>query len=284
MERDIKIQKTILTDNVDTIPAPKTEMVITPRSRSRQVNPSIRVMLNRFKEFFRDDLIGHIGKREPDFRAITVGGYGLKTLIETKHKMYGKVQTTDFDITVSTHRSKMTPTEIYTYWINRLYAFIETQSKPTDFKLDVVNFGRQKIPVMGFTRYYVIMVKYQGEDFTDVVISNMKITPSMIDEQTSIAAGIPVKTEEHYLDEFLRLIYIENVPGVNPYGYKKRNPVTGMFPEKGIKDIERSKLLCTMQYHRFCRMLTGLTVAKFQAMSKRERDRYFISLKGLKMI
>jgi hypothetical protein len=281
MERDTKIEKTVLTDKIDIIPQPKTEMVIRPKSRSRQKNPSIRVMLERFKQFFREDLIGHIGKREPEFRAITVGGYGLKTLVEGKHRMYGKVQTTDFDITVSNYRSKMTPTEMYTYWISRLYAFVAMQSKPEDFKLDVVNFGRQKIPVMGFTRYYVIMVKYNGEDFTDVVISNMKIMPSMIDRETSIATGVPVKTEEHYLDEFLKLIYIENVPGVNPYGYKKRNPVTGMFPEKGIKDIERSKLLCTMQYHRYCRLLTGLTVAKLENMTKRERDQYFIRLKSL---
>jgi hypothetical protein len=280
-EKDIKVKKTVLSDNVDNIPAPLTELIVRPRTRSKAKSPSLRIMMERFKRYFREDLIGHIGKRQPDFRTVTVGGYGLKTLLETKHRMYGKVQTTDCDITVSNHMSKMIPVEMYTHWVNKIYAFIRAQVRPEDFKLDVINFGRQKVPVMGFTRYYVIMIKYLGEDFVDVVISNMKITPGLIDGKTSAKAGVPVKTEEHYLDEFLSLIYIENVPGVNAYGYKKRNPVTGLYREKGVKDIERSKLLCKMQYHRYCRLLAELTVEKLESMKKSERDNYFRALKWM---
>jgi len=247
------------------------------------------VMFARFKEYMRDDLLGflhiHGSTQKHMFRVVTAGGYGIKTLLETKHGLYGKVKTGDVDLTVSTYKCTMTPLECFQYWSKKLHAFFAAQENPDDFKVQVVNFNHAYVPVMDFHREYVIMVSYKDDDFVDIAITDQKITFDMLDKRTSLKAGLPVKKEEYYLKEVLSLIYMENVPGVNEYSYKKRNPVTGMIRSKGIKDIQRSKLLCAVKknelYKEYCKLLQDLTLTKLRRMPAAKRDMYFVELRNV---
>lgn len=266
--------------------------VITPPKEHEMINqqpvehkhPS-QVMFERFKEYFKEDLIGFLDAKKPKFRVVTAGGYGLKTLMETKHKIFGKVKTGDVDFTVSTYRCSMTPLACFQYWARKLHAFFADQIHPSDFQVKVINFGHAYVPVMNFHRDYVLMVTYKNEEFVDVAITNQKVTAHMLDKATSLKAGIPVKKEDYYLKEFLSLIYMETVPGVNTFCYAKRNPITGMYSCKGVKDIDRSKLLCSVKkrnkYMKYCELLQDVTVAKLKRMPPEKRDRYFSSLRDI---
>jgi hypothetical protein len=250
-------------------------------------NP-LGAMLRRFKETMKDDLVGYLEKPSgrPKFRVVTSGGYGLKTLLETKYgdSMKGKVWTSDIDITVSTYKSHLDHEEAFAYWSKRVKSFIYSTGKPEDFQVRFINFGGDTVPLMNFKRYYVIMISFKVDgvlkDFVDVAITDMKVTHSMIDTTTSLKAGLPVKKEEHYLQEFLTLIYMENVPGVSDYAYSKRNPVSGNHADKGLKDINRSKLICSVKaqgvkYRKYCNLLRGINLQKLQDMPKQKRDTYF---------
>lgn len=285
---DIKDSQKVTKVNIDK----DKEKVLTP-PKAKQVinlqpvdhaNPG-KLMFDKFKEYFRDDLLGFMSVKTPKFRVVTAGGYGLKTLMEEKHNIYGKVKTGDVDFTVSTYRCSMSPLECFQYWNSKLHAFFNQQAKPSDFQVKVINFGHAYVPVMDFHRDFVLMVTYKDEEFVDVAITNQRITNDMLDKETSLRSGIPVKVEEYYLKEFLSLIYMENVRGVNTWCYAKRNPVSGMYTCKGIKDITRSQLLCelkaTKKYVRFCKLLQDITVEKLKAMPAHKRDSYFADLKDI---
>ena len=283
----IKGDKSIKMDETSVPKTPKkfTSLTVTPRAHR---NP-LGAMTARFKEHFNKDLLGFIGKKTPRFRVVTSGGYGMKTLIEQKHGMYGKVRTGDMDITVSTYKASMSPTDAFQYWSKAVQQFIYKQGNPDDFMVKVVNFGGETVPLMNFKRYYVIMISYRVngvfKDFVDVAITDMRIKDNMIEVPTSIKAGIPLKKEEYYLQEFMTLIYMENVPGVSDYAYSKRNPVDGKVKDKGVKDIMRSKLLCYVKrrnrYAKYCELLRNITIAKLREMPKDHRDVYFKSFNAL---
>lgn len=242
------------------------------------------LMFQRFKAYFKEDLVGFLEKRSKHkFRVVTSGGYGIKTLLETKHGLYDRVKTNDIDLTVSIYKCTMTSLECFQYWSKKLHDFFALQEHPSDFEVKVVNFNHAYVPVMNFHRDYVLMITYKGEEFVDVAITDQKLTFDMLDKKTSMQAGIPVKKEEAYLKEVLKLIYMETVPGVNEYSYAKRNPVTGMYTSKGIKDINRGKLLCQLvqqrkTYARYCELLQGVTIAKLNKMPIKKRDIYFKQL------
>ena len=258
--------------------------IVSPPSNT---TPTKVQMFEKFKTYFHEDLIGFMKVRKHDkFRIVTSGGYGIKTLLEQKHGMFGKVHTSDADFTVSTYKCSMSAEQCFTYWTHKLHAFFSLQQVPSDFEMEVVNFGHAFVPVMQFHRDYVIMVSYKGKDFVDIAITNQKITHEMLDKPTSLKSGLPLKKEEYYLKEVMKLIYMENVPGVNDYSYKKRNPVTGMEVSKGIKDILRSKLLCALQkdnekYKEYCRLLKDVTLSKLKRLPKTQRDDYFAKLKDI---
>jgi hypothetical protein len=277
-----KVLKVKDINNIVEPPKPYHVVNLTPEIKEH--NPQ-EIMFQRFKEYFHDDLLGFLNIATPKFRVITAGGYGLKALLETKHNMFGKVNTGDVDFTVSTWKSSMNPLQCYNYWYNKLFTFFSKQETPSDFQVKVLNFGHSYVPIMNYYRNYVIMISYKGEEFVDVAITNLPITTEMVDKITSLKAGIPVKTEKYYLKEFLTLIYMENVPGVSAFCYAKRNPVTGKLTCKGSKDIERSKVLCEIGkaklYKRYCELILNVSVDKLKGMTKQERDAYFVELKDL---
>ena len=71
---------------------------------------------------------------------------------------------------------------------------------------------------------------------------------------------------EAYMKEIVSLVYQENEKGADIFTYKKRNPFTGTFYNKGIKDLERSKLMCELdmniynQYKRYCDYVENLEI------------------------
>lgn len=262
-------------------PKPKRVVNLQPRDHA---DPK-QAMFLKFKEYFSEDLLGFMETSTPRFRIVTAGGYGLKTLVEEKHKMIGKVKTGDVDFTVSTYKSSMSPLKCFQYWNRKLHAFFNQQSIPSDFRVKVINFGRSYVPVLNFHRYYVLMVTYKGDEFVDVAITNQQLAADAIDKETSIRAGIPVKTEDGYLKEFLSMIYMENVCGVNAICYAKRNPISGKYTCKGVKDINRAQLLCNLKtskkYVRFCKLLEDVTVERLKAMTAIKRNTLFAELKEI---
>ena len=255
-------------------------------SRSNMNNDKL-IIFNRFKEYFRDDLIGYIKKpkQKPHFKVITSGGYGLKTLLEIKHQIYGKVITDDMDFTISTHNTYLTSIECYNYWHKKITEFINRQDEPSYFSIQTINLKHEYIPVMKFHRDFVIIIKYKEHEFIDIAITDLNINNHMLDTKASLLAGIPLKKEQYYLKEFLSLIYMENVTGVNPYCYYKRNPVTGKLPCKGLKDIDRVQLLCSINkiklYKVYCKLIMNISFDRLKSMEKRERNKYFKELKKI---
>ena len=254
-----------------------------PKSVAKKVVYTKEQMYDKFKETFKDDLLGFIGKDKPKFRVATSGGYGVKMTLEEKHGIFGKIITKDIDLTVSVYNSTMDGTECYHYLYNKVMKFIKESGDAKNFKVEVLKMYNSFVPIFKYTRYYIIMIEYKKDEFIDLAITNMNMTDKMIDIPLSQKVGLPIKTEEEYLREFLIFVYMENVPGVNDQVYYKRNPVVGKLPAKGQKDILNSKLLCDKvkkkNYEGYCKLLKDITVEKLKAMPKYERDDYFKSLK-----
>lgn len=261
-------------------PKPKS----TTKSSSKKVHTKEQ-MYDKFKETFKDDLIGFIGKDKPTFRVATSGGYGVKTTLEEKHGIFGKIITKDIDLTVSVYNSSMNAYDCYQYLLNKVKQFIKDSGDAKNFKIEVLHMYNSFVPIFKYTRYYIIMIEYKKDEFIDLAITDMKITDSMIDIPLSQKVGLPIKTEEEYLKEFLTFVYMENVPGVNDQVYYKRNPIVGKLPAKGQKDILNSKLLCDKvkkaTYKGYCKLLKEITIEKLKGMPKGVRDAYFKSLQTI---
>jgi glutamyl-tRNA reductase len=131
------------------------------------------------------------------------------------------------------------------------------------------------------------MISFQYEDFVDIAINDMKIDGSVMDKSVSLKAGLPIKTLNSYLKDFLTIIYRANVQGVSSDVYKKRNPVSGHYYEKGLKDISRTKLICSIEkehknkYKKYCKIIVDITKERLRQMNAKERDEYFNILKEL---
>ncbi len=235
-------------------------------------------MYIQFKKFFRDDLLGC----NPDFRIVVSGGYGIKTILEDKHHIYNKIKTGDLDLTVGTQK----PYECFKYLYKKVEKFVNyVTPQPSDFNISVLDLHHSLVPIFNYHRDFIIMIDYKGDEFIDIAITDMKITLNMIDRNLSIKVGLPIKTEEYYMKEFMTLVYMENVPNINDYVYYKRNPITGKFPTKGQKDIRNSKLMCNYvkkkRYTKYCKLLHDITIKKLSSTSKVKRDKYFKELKPI---
>jgi hypothetical protein len=245
-----------------------------------------REALANFKEYFKNDLTGYIASRKTksntDFKAVIAGGYGLQTLLETKLGLYGKVHTGDCDITITSFRTKQSLYDTYKYFIKKVAEFIHTQDNPQFFKVHIVDQANQYVQVMNYHKFAVIMIKFKGYDFVDIDFTDMKLTMDMIDKKNSLKAGLPLKTLESYLTELITMIYLENVSTVYPEAYYRRNPLVGTYKEKGIKDLQRAKLVCSLtrskKYVKYCGIINRTSLRELATMTKEERDEYFKAL------
>lgn len=241
--------------------------------------------INKFRDYFKDDLIGHLSKKKPAFRVAVAGGYGLKVLIESKYNRFGAVKTSDLDLTISTHKSTMSPLEAYTHWMVKVMKFVHEQDEPRDYKIVAFDQDQQYVPIQDYKRHFIIVIYYKGQDFVDVAITDMELDPKSMDKEVSLKTGMPVKTLLAYLKDFLTIIYRANVRGVSDDVYAKRNPVVGAYYEKGLKDISRAKLICSIgtkkQYMKYCKIIQSITKEKLRSMSRYQRDEYFKILESL---
>lgn len=260
--------------------------------------PGWQDAIQMFKAFFRDDLVGWMtqtsandgdGKGVPQFRVALTGGYGIKTLLEAKHRMHDRIQTADLDFTLGTQQPERIR-QIYNYWLDKVYAFIRSHPRPDLFQVkqrwqqekhqDVtVNF------MTAYKTYAFIFVEYAGADFVDITFTNLVLRDSMFEREYSLQTGLPLKTEEYYLKEMLKMVYMENVAGENEYCYKVRNPVVGEKPNKGAQDITRAKLLCRAlkdpRYDKYCKLVASVKPGSLQALDKAARDRMFAPLREI---
>lgn len=237
------------------------------------------------KAFFEKDLLGFLDQKRPRFRAVTSGGYGLKTLLDVKYGMRDVIATSDIDITISVKNASYTPLEALTYWRRRVNEFIGSRPDKYDFKVVVTSFRKTYVPVMNYNRFFYIGISYKGKDFMDFAITDYPVYGALLDIGSSRASQLPLKTEEGYLKEFLTLLYMETVPNVMQYAYTMRNPITGKTAEKGRKDLERVKLLCDVKkqkhYKKYCALIRNVTVSKLRKMTSEARDTYFESLRDI---
>jgi hypothetical protein len=249
--------------------------------------------LDGFKAYFKDDMVGFLSKtktktkreQSPKFKAVVAGGYGLNVLLTSKYNLPDKIQTRDLDITISTNKTGMSFDECFDYWLVKVTKYIRQQKRPTEYKVVVINTGRYQIPVMGYSRYALIMISFKHEDFVDLVFTDQHLPNSVFDKKTSIQNGLPIKKLNGYLDELLALIYMENVSHVYPDLYDKRNPFEGWHSEKGKKDIERANLVCDLvkkkKYKKYCSIVEQTAVDKVASLSWAKRDEYFKALEDL---
>ncbi len=238
-----------------------------------------------FCKYFEDDLLGFTKTQKPKLRAFVPGGYGLMMLLENKYNTKGKIKTGDLDITVSINNTTSNVIEAYNYLLAKCKKFIELRANPSDFKINIVRLPTTYNPILKMRRYYVISIYYKNDEFVDLCLTDREINKEEIDLECSNKSLLPIKKDDGYFKEYFQIIYMENVPGVDSYCYLKRNPVTGKFSCKGMKDIDRINILCQLSknksFQKYCKLTNELTVDKLKAMSKEKRDKLFISLREL---
>ena len=256
--------------------------IIKPASPKKTEKLSCHDMIQKFKDKYKQELIGWLSEKDkPDYKIFVAGGYGIKTVLEDKYHVHGKIKTKDLDLTVSIHDSKMFVNKCFEFWVQKMNDFFAENGKK-NFKMKTVYLGKSWVPGFKYYRYYLINTSYNGDDFIDIAIGDMPITKLMMDIPLSKQVGLPIKTEACYLKEFLTLVYMENVPGVSNHTYGKRNPVTGQYATKGQKDIFNSKLMCDYdkkeKYKKYCKLLYEITIEELVKMKKVDRDKYFSML------
>jgi hypothetical protein len=248
--------------------------------------PSYEQSINNFIQYFKKDMTEFLDNNTNNnkFRSVVVGGYGLKLLLENKYNIVDKIKTKDLDITLSSYKSIYSEDQIIQYILNKLITFIRLQPNPKDYKVSIIQ-GSMYVPVLNYTRKAIIMVSYKYNDFVDIAVTDAKITKKLIDKQTTIKTGLPLKTINEYLLELLTIIYRSNVLDVSPELYDKRNPVTGFQSQKGVQDIDRAKLICNMsrlkKYKSYCQFINSVSINKLFSSTPKERSKFFNALKNL---
>ena len=245
---------------------------------------------NNFEEFaryFDEELMGFIRKpnKKPLMRAFVPGGYGLRMLFEHKYNKTGLIKPGDLDITISINDSKLSSTECKLHLINKCRKFINSRHDGHNYRMTVMNFPSDYNPLLKMRRFSLISLTYKNDEFVDLVVTDRAIPTTEIDKQVSEKCDLPIKLPEGYLFEYFQIIYMENVPGVDHYCYLKRNPVTGKFSCKGVKDIDRATVLCQLasskKYEKYCDIVKQVNGDKLKKMTKEQRDKVFLELRNL---
>lgn len=236
------------------------------------------ILFDKFKVYFKSDLIGYLTEtREYGDRIVVSGSFGIKTLLENKFNHFENIKANDVDFTISTKNA----IKCLSYWSSKLENFFNDVGA-YNFTINIIDFYSKVVPVFNYKRFYVINIKYNDVDFIDIAITNMNIYKSMIDIPTSLKVGIPLKTVNAYNYELFGIIYMENVKTVSEYVYKKRNPFVGKFKEKGIKDIKNCQTLCkyntNSKYREYCSLIRHVNIGKFSKLDENTRNKYFQSL------
>lgn len=249
-------------------------------------NPSHDESLSNFIEYFRSDMTEFLRNNtyKNKFRSVVVGGYGLKLLLDNKYQLGNKIKSKDLDITISSYKSAYNDDQIIQYVLNRILSFVRSQPNPKDYKVSIIQ-GSLHVPILNYTRKAIIMISYKYQEFVDIAITDAKILKSIIDKSNSVKCGLPLKTINEYLLELLTIIYRSNVLNVSPELYEKRNPVSGYQSHKGIQDIDRAKLICSLpqlrKYKYYCIFINKISKTKLLTTTPQERSLFFGALRSL---
>jgi hypothetical protein len=245
---------------------------------------------NNFEEFaryFDEELMGFVRKpnKKPLMRAFVPGGYGLRMLLEHRYNKTGVIKPGDLDITISINDSKLSQSECRTHLIDKCKKFINSRHDLYNYRMTIMNFPPDYNPLLKMRRFCLISLTYKSDEFVDLVITDRDIPHTEIDTTVSDKCDLPIKKPEGYLFEYFQIIYMENVPGIDHYCYLKRNPVTGKFSCKGVKDIDRVTVLCKLanskKYEKYCNIVKQVTGDKLKTMSKEQRDKVFLELRNI---
>lgn len=275
----------IIPTNIESIPVPLPENIPKPPPPSYETNNYIA-----FSDFFKNDFLSFINKptSKPKLRAFVPGGYGLKMIFEHKYNDFTKIKTNDLDITVSINDTTLSdPIKAKDYLINKCSRFIKSRKDPNNFKIQVISLPTTYNPILKMRRFYVVSVLYKNDEFVDLAITDRQIHIDEMNVKLSNKCSLPIKKDEGYFHEYFQIIYMENVPGVDHYCYLKRNPITGKFSCKGVKDIERVKALCvvsntkTSKYFETCKLVQQVDKESLKKLTQSERDKVFVSLRDL---
>ena len=245
---------------------------------------------NNFEEFaryFDEELMGFVRKpnKKPLMRAFVPGGYGLRMLLEHRYNKTGVIKPGDLDITISINDSKLSQYECRTHLIDKCKKFINSRHDSYNYRMTIMNFPPDYNPLLKMRRFCLISLTYKSDEFVDLVVTDRDIPHTEIDTTVSEKCDLPIKKPDGYLFEYFQIIYMENVPGVDHYCYLKRNPVTGKFSCKGVKDIDRVNVLCNFakskKYEKYCNIVKQVDGEKLKKMSPQERDKVFLELRNI---
>lgn len=255
--------------------------------------------LQLFLREFHDDLTKWYSYSTPSMRMVLAGGFCAKKLLETKYGIYDKILTTDIDITVSIRDSWYSPNQAIRHIENKLRVlqdniarrrgtFYQNSEAGSGLHWSLLKFNEKHEfnPYFSMHRYAIIVVTLDGGEFADIAITDAYMPPTILDKEASENSkpmSLPIKNTEYLLREFLTLIYMETVKDSQDYAYYIRHPMYGKYPQKGLKDIERARLLCReskeKRFMKYCNLLANFTVERFKEMPKEEQDIYFENLR-----
>jgi hypothetical protein len=222
--------------------SPKTKII----KQLPSSNISSDIIFSDFKKEFESELIGWISKKQQTkFRVMLKGGQNLKLMLTHKYKNTSFIDTKDYDFTVSTND----PLSTYKLWYTKVKSFVDKY--PNDLTMKVNNFIKNTEfgkfnKITKITKYYTIFIFYRGNDFIDIAINNDKIMKSNIDVETSLTIGLPIQKLQSTFKELSNLIYRQSTKN-DTYTYRSRNAFIGKHRQKGIKDLNRLHLLCSIR-------------------------------------
>lgn len=228
--------------------------------------PTKEQMFFEFSNYFESDLLGwKTNMKKPHW--IVKGGFGIRQLLGHKYNetdISEVIKTKDIDLNVSI-KDKMFREKYIQYIQDKCKSFFLTTNYYFLFQVHLILFP---VPVYNKVErnnlFALLLIRYQNSDWIDIGFVDYYIKPDMIDWSVSYKVGFPIKTAEYYMEEIVKLVYQSNVPMVDSFTYKKRNPIKGSLFKKGIQDIDRSKILCELDsaiyedYELYCEYVSTL--------------------------
>lgn len=194
-------------------------------------------------------------------RPMVTGGYGLRMLSKHLRRVAPSevTQTSDIDIHMNL-RDTVYENDVETFKIyikSKLVNWIKDFAKFSNTKIKNYRFYYKQVKIKTKTKvgtYHVLAmigVKYKGDQFLDISISNEPyldyLNIPIVNKNVFKTLGLPIKTVRGYKDEMFHVYFRETIRDLNKQTYVQRNPKNGIMKMKGQKDLVRLKFLCNLQ-------------------------------------
>ena len=223
-----------------------------------------KYIVDKFIDFFKYEL------SQP--QVVINGGYGIKTLLESRYNVFDVIDTKDIDVMVGGCTSENFKLNMQK-WDDKFERFLKMIGNP-HIKKYYKDFKGKFYPQFNYNGYKEITISYLGTDLIDVMFTNYDMKETIFDRMHR--SSLPLKKLEYYLEDLIKLFYQTNIEGINRDLYKKRNPIYGSRKEKGRKIIERAKLICSfLENKTFCSMIKNIT-EKDLLKSNDEKKKLFL--------